>query len=120
MRRRDFLKCCAAGSLGLYPALSFAAEINGGSPLAPRPGHLPARARNLIVVFLTGGFSHVDTFDHKPKLQTDHGKKVAGRDLRDTSDREFFLIGSPFKFTACGQSGLMVSELFPHLGALAD
>jgi hypothetical protein len=120
MRRRDFLKCCAAGSLGLYPALSLAAEINGGSPLAPRPGHISARARNLIVVFLTGGFSHVDTFDHKPKLQADHGKKVAGRDLRDTSDREYFLIGSPFKFNPCGQSGLMVSELFPHLGALAD
>lgn len=120
MRRRQFLKCCAAGSLGLYPALSRAAERNGGGPLAPRPSHFPPRARNLIVVFLTGGVSHVDTFDPKPRLQADHGKVVPGRDLRDTSDRPYYLIRSPFQFRRCGRSGLLVSELFPHLGALAD
>ncbi len=118
--RRDFLKCCAAGSFGLYPALSLAAELNDGRPLAPKPGHVPAKAKNLIVLFLTGGFSHVDTFDAKPKLKADHGKKVFDRELRDTTDRAFYLIGSPFKFNRCGQSGLMISELFPHLGALAD
>jgi hypothetical protein len=118
--RRDFLKCCAAGSLGLYPALSLAAQVNGGAPLAPRPGHFPARAKNLIFIFLTGGFSHVDTFDYKPRLQKDHGKKVVNRELRDTADKPFYLIRSPFQFGPKGQSGLMVSELFPHLGALAD
>jgi hypothetical protein len=118
--RRDFLRCCAAGSLGLYPALSLAAELQGGHPLAPRRAHYPSRARNLIVLFLTGGFSHVDTFDPKPRLQTDHGKKVSGRDLRDTADKPYYLIRSPFQFTPRGRSGLMISELFPHLGALAD
>src|SRR5438067_3447099 len=120
MHRRSFMKCCTAGGLGLYPALTFAAHVNGGHPLAPRPTHLPARAKNLIVVFLTGGVSHVDTFDYKPRLNKDHGKKVLDRELRDETDRPFFLIGSPFQFTPRGQSGLMVSELFPHLGALAD
>jgi hypothetical protein len=120
MHRRKFLACCTAGSLGLYPALSLAAELRGGQPLAPRPSHGPAKAKNLIVVFLTGGFSHVDTFDYKPKLQTDHGKKVLGRDLRDQTDKPYFLIRSPFQFTPRGQSGMMISELFPHLGALAD
>ncbi len=120
MQRRDFLKCCAAGGLGLYPALSLAAQTHGGGPLAPRPGHHPAKAKNLIVVFLTGGVSHVDTFDPKPRLETDHGKAVPGRDLRDTADKPYFLIRSPFTFRRYGQSGLWVSELFPHLGALAD
>jgi hypothetical protein len=120
MKRRSFLQCCAAGGLGLYPALSLAAQVNGGGPLAPRPSHFPPKAKNLIVLFLTGGVSHVDTFDPKPRLQADHGKRAKGRDLRDTSDKEFFLIASPFTFTRCGQSGLMVSELFPSLGALAD
>src|SRR5207248_3681650 len=92
----------------------------GGGPLAPRPGHHPAKAKNLIIVFLTGGVSHVDTFDPKPRLQTDHGKAVPGRDLRDTADKPYYLIRSPFTFHRCGQSGLQVSELFPHLGALAD
>src|SRR5262245_14012965 len=95
LHRRAFLKCCAAGGLGLYPALSLAAHLNGGGPLAPRPSHFPARAKHLIFVFLTGGFSHVDTFDPKPKLAADHGKTVAGRTLRDTADKPYYLIRSP-------------------------
>lgn len=120
MRRRQFLKCCAAGSVGLFPALSVAAEIHGGAALAPRPTHFPAKAKNLIFVFLTGGFSHVDTFDPKPQLQKDRGKKVPGRDLRDTADKDYYLIASPFQFKPCGKFGLMISELFPHLATVAD
>jgi hypothetical protein len=65
-----------AGGLGLYRHLSVAAAANSGHPLAPRPGHFPARAKHLIVFFMTGGFSHLDTFDYKPKLQEDHDKQV--------------------------------------------
>jgi hypothetical protein len=118
--RRDFLGCCAAAGLGLYPALALAADVHGGRLLGPRRTHFPPRADNLIVVSLTGGVSHVDTFDHKPRLQTDHGKTVPGRDLRDPADRPYYLIRSPFRFRRCGHSGLEISELFPHLGALAD
>jgi hypothetical protein len=120
MIRRKFLKCCAAGSLGIYPALSVAAQLNEGSPLAPQPTSSPAKAKNLIFVFLTGGFSHVDTFDYKPKLQADAGKRVFGRTLRDETDKGFYLIPSPFKFTPRGKSGLQISEVFPCLGDLAD
>jgi hypothetical protein len=120
IQRRSFLKTLAAGGLGLQPLLAYAAELHGGGPLAPRPAHFQARAKNLIFIFLTGGFSHVDTFDPKPRLRQDHGKQVPGRDLRDTSDRPYYLIASPFTFTPRGQSGLPVSELFPHLGNLAD
>jgi hypothetical protein len=119
IRRREFLHCCAGG-LGLYPALALAARIKGAEVLEPERTHLPPRAKQLIFIFLTGGFSHVDTFDPKPRLQKDHGKKVFGRDLRDTSDKPFFLIGSPFKFAPGGKSGLMISELFPRLRTLAD
>jgi hypothetical protein len=120
MDRRAFLKCCAAGSAGLYPVLSLALEANGGGPLAPRPSHFPAKAKNLIFVFLTGGFSHVDTFDYKPKLMSDAGKRVFGRTLRDETDKGFYLIPSPFKFLPRGKSGLMISEVFASLGDLAD
>src|SRR5437762_2508500 len=118
--RRHFLRCCTSGSLGLYPVLAHAARSLGGHPLAPQPGHFPAKAQQLIVVFLTGGVSHVDTFDPKPRLQRDHGKKVFARELRDDSDKPFYLIGSPFHSAPRGQSGIVISELFPHLGALAD
>ena len=118
--RRGFLQCCAAASVGLYPALTTATELHGGGPLAPKPAHFPARAKNLIFVFLTGGFSHVDTFDYKPKLRADSGKRVFGRTLRDETDKGFYLIPSPFQFTPRGKSGLMISDVFSHLGGMAD
>ncbi len=70
------------------------------------------------MIFLSGGFSHVDTFDYKPKLLADTGRVVPSVDLRGTAQQP--LLGSPFRFRAQGASGLMISELFPNLGALAD
>jgi Protein of unknown function (DUF1501) len=118
--RREFLSRTAAGALALYPALSMAAKVRGGGLLAPRPTHFNPRAQQLIIVFLTGGFSHVDTFDEKPKLRADHGKPVPAFGLRAEEFRDKPLLGSPFRFTRHGQSGLAVSELFPHLGKMAD
>ena len=97
--RRGFLRkgmACAAGG-ALYQSLLRAAELGGGHPLAPKPAHYPAKAKNLLMIFLTGGFSHVDTFDYKPQLNKNHGKKVAGINLRGTTPHP--LMGSPFKFT---------------------
>jgi hypothetical protein len=118
--RRRFLTYSAAGlaGLGLYPRLLQAAVLQESGPLAPKPGHLPARAKHLIFVFLSGGFSHVDTFDYKPQLRKDEGKSVTGPSLRETS--KLPLLASPFAFRPCGQSGLMISELFAHLGKVAD
>lgn len=119
--RREFLRRSNAGlavGAGLYSALALAAELHDGHPLAPKPSHLPARAKQLIVLFLTGGFSHLDTFDPKPKLNANNGRIVPGEGLRDSA--QLPLLGSPFKFTACGRSGLMISELFPHLQTVAD
>jgi hypothetical protein len=115
------LKCCAAGvagGLGLRSPWALAAALDGGGPLAPRPAHFAPRAKQLVVVFLTGGVSHVDTFDPKPKLTADHGKTVTAPTLRETSAKP--LLGSPFKFLRGGRSGLPVSVLFPHLAGVAD
>lgn len=103
---------------GLYPTLSLAARINEGHPLAPKSSHFPPQAKQLLFIFLTGGFSHVDTFDPKPRLQSDHGKEVDAESLRDV--QKLPLLASPFEFKACGESGLMISELFPKLQGLAD
>ncbi len=122
--RRGFLKravsAAAIAGPGLRGALLLAAEQNGGGLLAPRPAHHAARAQNLVVIFLTGGFSHVDTFDFKPALRNYHGKPVPSFGLRSDETGQRPLLGSPFRFRRCGASGLWVSELFPHLGALAD
>src|SRR5579864_414949 len=118
VRRRDFLKYSATGGIALHAALARAAQAHGASLLAPKPAHFEPKAKHLVVVFLTGGVSHLDTFDYKPKLKADHGKIVPSIDLRGASKQP--LMASPFKFSACGQSGLMISDLFPHLGTVAD
>ena len=84
------------------------------------PTHHEAKAKNLLIIFLTGGFSHVDTFDYKPALARYHGKSVPSFGLRPDETHDRPLLGSPFRFRACGESGLMISELFPNLGTMAD
>ncbi len=121
--RREFMKASALAAAACgegYGTLVRAAELGGGGLLAPRPGHHPARAHNLIVIFLTGGFSHVDTFDYKPALSRHHGQPVPSFGLRSDESGQRPLLGSPFRFRPRGESGLWISELFPHLGALAD
>jgi hypothetical protein len=119
--RREFLARSSAVGLagfGLHPLVLRAAEANGAGPLAPKPGHFEAKAKRLVFVFLTGGFSHVDTFDPKPKLVADSGKTVGAESLRDVSTQP--LLGSPFRFSPRGQSGLPISEVFQRLGDVAD
>src|SRR5688572_9749484 len=75
--RRTFARSAVAGSV-LFPAL--VSELLAGDaadPLAPKPPHFPAKAESVIFLFLSGGVSHVDTFDPKPRLAADHGKTVA-------------------------------------------
>jgi Protein of unknown function (DUF1501) len=116
LHRRAFLERSAAaaavGGLGLYHRLALAADANGGHPLGPRPGHFTARAKHLIVFFMTGGISQVDTFDYKPKLQQDHDKAMLkGRKK---------MLGSPYRFRQRGECGKMVSELFDNVGSVVD
>jgi len=90
-------------------------------PLAPRPPHFAARAKTVIFVFATGGASHVDTFDYKPKLFADHGKSLAADDPYGLKGMgKFFLKRPDWEFKPYGNSGTMISDLFPHLGGCAD
>ncbi len=121
LNRRQFLCRSAAGAtaaLGLREQLALAAKVHGGFALAPQPGHHPAKAKRLLFIFLTGGFSHVDTFDPKPRLATDQGRQLTTHQLRGNPNAK--LMPSPFKFEQHGSSGLPFSELFPQLGLVAD
>src|SRR5262249_44314587 len=90
-------------------------------PLAPRPGHFPAKARSIIFVFSTGGASHVDTFDYKPKLDADHNRSLTVDNWQGQSGRfTRYLKKSHWRFRRHGQGGTWVSDLFPHLGAVID
>ena len=90
-------------------------------PLAAKRCHFAAKADSVIFIYATGGVSHVDTFDYKPKLIKDHGKSiVASRWLNKTGEFERFLIKPRWNFNRYGENGIWVSDLFPHLGSVID
>jgi hypothetical protein len=108
-----------AGGAGIYSWLSHAAQVHRGGPVAPPRSHHGNRAQQLIMVFLTGGMSHVDTFDPKPKLSA-NDNRIATEVLPIASLKGMRLMASPFEFARHGESGIWISELFPCLASVAD
>lgn len=105
--RRDFLQLTSA-SFGWTAFSALAAEKAGANPLAPKQPHFTPRAKRVIFLFMQGGPSHLETFDWKPELA-----KVGKGGPHQ-------LLGSVFNFNPSGQSGLMISEVFPKLATHAD
>ncbi len=104
------------------------ADPQSENPLAPRKPHFPPRAKNIIYVHLVGAPSHLDLYDFKPKLQM-HNGELCPEELFEGKKFAFIrsrptMLGTPdkpeFKFTKCGESGTMVSNLMPHLQQVAD
>jgi hypothetical protein len=93
------------------------------NPLAPKKPHFKAKAKRVIFLFMTGGVSHVDTFDHKPKLFTDVGREVK-LDHPEIKNRpgyeRIFLKRPQWDFKRYGQSGMEASTLFPNVATCAD
>ncbi len=103
------------GALGLSSLLS-GASLN---PLSPKAPHFRPRAKRIIHLFMNGGPSHVDTFDPKPMLQKHAGKMLPMPNL-PTERKTGAAFGSPYSFSKYGQSGLPVSEIFPHTARHMD
>lgn len=123
MLRRDVLKAasCGFGYLAFAGLASNAAEKSARyeSPLAPKIPHIEPRAKRVIFLCMRGGPSHVDTFDYKPELEKYAGKSPGeASGLNAQKGRK--LMPSPWKFKQHGDSGLPISELYPHLSKQAD
>lgn len=116
--RRQFLKTTSSGFGYLaFAALAQQQALRASAPLAAKSPHFAPRAKHVIFLCMQGAPSHVDLLDYKPKLATDDGKaapSIAGR------YGQAKLMGSPWKFSQHGKSGLWVSELLPHLAKQAD
>lgn len=121
LSRRAALMQGAAG-FGWMAASSLLGSdgIAQGNPLLARAAHFPARAKRVIFLFMKGGPSQVDTFDPKPLLDRDHGKPPPFELPRVKFAETKGLLRSPWKFKQYGQSGLPVSELFPHVAQCVD
>jgi len=128
MNRRQMLRRFANGfgMLGLAGLLaedfasSLFADAVPGNPLTLRPPHYPAKAKRVIFLFMSGGPSHVDTFDPKPRLAQDNGKPLPFEKPKLERTKTGNLLQSPWKFQKHGQSGVEISELFPHLAGCVD
>jgi hypothetical protein len=119
--RREWLAQCANG-FGALALLGLLEEEARGvaPPQPPRGPHFPPKARHVIFLYMDGGPSQVDTFDPKPRLQRESGQpfkmKIEPTQFNDNG----LTLGSPWAFRNHGQSGLPVSELFPHVATCAD
>ena len=127
MNRRQLLQQCGGG-LGVIALNSMlqsqqaSAAETSSNPLEAKKPHFPAKAKNVIWIFINGGPSHVDTWDYKPALAKYDGKPLEGFDKKTG----FFpgavgpLMKSPFEFQQHGECGKYVSEIFPHLSKHVD
>ena len=116
--RRDLLRLTGAG-LGMVGLSRAIADQSSSDPLAPRAPHFAPKAKRVIHLFLNGAPSQVDSFDYKPELAKYHGQPYPGGNLR-TERKTGSLMKSPFEFSPAGQSGIPLSEIFPHLGSVID
>lgn len=120
--RRGFLRSTAAGSL-LFPGIVRQVLADAGDPLAVRPAPFEAKAKRVIFLFMTGGVSHVDTFDPKPALHRDHGKelKLDHPEIKGRAGYERIFLKRPqWAFAPHGQCGTEVSTLFPRVASCVD
>lgn len=136
--RRDFWfeAGMGVGGIALIDLLTkdklMAAEVTGTqtcsgsagvtqSPFLPKPPHFKPRAKSMISLFMSGGLSHVDSFDYKPDLAKYHGMLLEGKG--EVIVRQGYpgpLMKSPYNFKQYGKSGMWVSDLFPNIGSIVD
>lgn len=122
--RRTFLKRSFAGIGGLALA-QFAKAAN--LPLLQQQGglHFPAKAKRVVHLCMAGGPSHLESFDPKPALDKLNGQAfpesfTAGQQLAQLQGHKLIARGSFTKFKKYGDAGIEISDLFPHIGSIAD
>ncbi len=116
--RRQAIRSLVSGSILLPGILSqlLAADSRGNeiNPLAPRTPHFPGKAKRVIFLYMTGGVSHMDSFDPKPMLTVRAGKPVS---KKDNSPKYFAPL---WDFKPGGKCGTEVSDLFPYIRECMD
>ena len=133
LTRRHFFSRCGMGlgSIALASLLGDGKLFGAGAsslvnPLAPKPGHFPARAKNVIYLFMAGGPSQLELFDYKPRLIELNGQPIPASLIEGKrfafmdSSHGTKLLGTRRKFAQHGKSGAWVSELFPHTAKIVD
>ena len=114
MNRRQMLSTCSTG-FGMLALQG----LSGQNQLFAKP-HFTPKAKNVIFCYMSGGVSHVDTFDPKPKLQEFAGQPMPVKVERTQFNNNGNIFPSPFEFKRHGQSGIPVSSIFPRTAKMVD
>ena len=120
--RRDWLSwnLQGLGAVALWDLLA-REQLSCAEEKAPKALAIPPRAKRVVQITLVGGLSHVDSFDYKPELAKFHGKTLQTDQPPDLFFKQLGLFRkNDWDFKQRGQSGIWVSELFPHIARLAD
>ena len=125
LTRREMLRRSSIGFGMLALAGLMADEAYAGPPrkagsLAALPPHFTPRVKNVIFCYMSGGVSHIDSFDPKPRLATEAGQPMPFKTERTMFNQDGNIFPSPWEFHHYGESGIPVSDLFPHMGSVAD
>jgi hypothetical protein len=125
--RRTFLQRGFAGIGGMALSQLLGADASGALPFIQSQGglHFPARAKRVVHLCMAGGPSHLESFDPKPELLALDGKPfpasfTAGQQLAQLQGSKLVARGAFTKFQRWGKCGTEISELFPHIGSIAD
>ena len=125
--RREVLQRAAGGfgAIALHGMLADEARAasikSSADQLSPKQPHHAPRAKRVIFLYMTGGVSHVDSFDPKPELFANHGKKITVDNWQGKLEEFTRYLKKPdWKFKPGGQSGIEVSDLFPHMRGIVD
>ncbi|MEO2011419.1 MAG: DUF1501 domain-containing protein [Pirellulaceae bacterium] len=108
------------GAVAFSGLLAEEGRAEGDGPFAVKPQHFPAKAKNIIYLYMDGGPSQVDTFDPKPELDKYNGKPFGMKIEPTQFDNVGKTLASPWKFAQHGESGIPVSSLFPHVAPHVD
>lgn len=114
-RRRLLTNASTGFGAMALSALASRGELSAGPSTTPT-----RRVRSVIFCFMSGGVSAVDSFDPKPRLAIDHGKPMPVPVKPTMFNANGTIMASPWEFKRRGNSGLPVSELFPHMAGCAD
>ncbi|MEZ6123287.1 MAG: DUF1501 domain-containing protein [Planctomycetaceae bacterium] len=112
LSRRSLL-CGLGASLGSVALTSLLHADERLPPLVPKPPMLPARAKNVIMLFMEGGPGHMDTFDPKPALSELHKQESKLKGGQETGFK--FFVGSPFSFRKVSDTGVEMCDQWQHL-----
>ena len=123
--RREMLRRTSTGFgmlalAGLMADKAYAGPATEIASTAVKPPHFTPKVKNVIFCYMSGGVSHIDSFDPKPRLRKEAGQPMPFKTERTMFNQDGNIFPSPWAFNHYGTSGIPVSDLFPHVGSVAD